>query len=54
MKEILVGGGIVDFATLHPLGTLLVLGVAALVLLGARRRLSAGRRERPGRPSGAL
>ncbi|MDB5447709.1 MAG: hypothetical protein JWQ97_3026 [Phenylobacterium sp.] len=54
MKDMIVGGGLVDFATLHPIGALLMLVAAALVLRRAGRSFAAGRRARSGRASRAL
>lgn len=50
MKHWLVGGGVVDFATLHPLWTGLALVVALVVTRRAARAFGPGRQARPRRP----
>jgi hypothetical protein len=54
MREMIAGGGLVDLATLHPLGALLVLVVAGFLLRGAWRGLGSQRRGRAGRPHQAV
>ena len=46
MKQLLVGGGVLDFATLHPLWTVLALVVAVLVMRRAVRAFGPGRQAR--------
>lgn len=53
MKQLLVGGGFVDFATLHPLWTGLLLVAAVVVMRRATRTLATGRRSRSRRPPAA-
>jgi hypothetical protein len=50
LKQLLVGGGFVDFATLHPLLTGLILVTAVLVVRRTGRAFAASRRLRLRRP----
>jgi hypothetical protein len=50
MKQLLVGGGFIDFATLHPLWTALALVVAVLITRRAGRAFGPGRQSRTRRP----
>ena len=50
MKQLLVGGGFIDFATLHPLWTVLALVVAVLVTRRAVRAFGPSRQARTRRP----
>jgi hypothetical protein len=54
MREIIASGGLMDTATLHPLGSLIVLTVAALLVRAAMRGLALQRRGRLQRPPEAL
>ena len=50
MKQMLVGGGLLDFATLHPLGALLAVLVAVVVARWTVRAFGPGRHARMRRP----
>ena len=64
MRSLLIGGGVLDFATLHPVDTVLGGVVAVVVVLWAARSLAARRARRlrrsapepdgHGRPSTAI
>src|ERR1700739_926252 len=46
MKQLLVGGGVIDFATLHPIWAVLAVVVAVLVMRRAARAFGPGRQAR--------
>jgi hypothetical protein len=50
MKQMLVGGGLLDFATLHPLGALLAVLVTVVVARWTVRTFGPGRHARTRRP----
>ena len=54
MRDMIAGGGVLDLATLHPLGALIVIVGAAIALRAVWRGLGSHRRMRSGGPHRAV
>jgi hypothetical protein len=54
MRELIAGGGLIDLATLHPLGALIIIVAAGLALRVALRGRGPQRRGRSRRPHQAV